>query len=263
MPFQIVDIGANLTNKAFAEDCEAVVARAAESGITKIIITASNVESSGTAAALASKKPGVLYSTAGIHPHDAKSANENSIGELRALLGKTHVVAAGECGLDFNRNFSVPRDQERWFEAQIALACELNKPLFLHERDAHERFAGILDVFGTKLPPCVVHCFTGTEAELFYYLDAGYYIGITGWICDERRGLGLRELVKKIPPDRLMIETDAPYLLPRTIKPKPKSSRNEPAFLSYTLEAIAGSTQKSVEEIASVTYANSVRFFGL
>jgi TatD DNase family protein len=263
MKSSIVDIGANLTNGAFERDRDEVVKRALDSGVQKIIVTASNLDSSRKAAALALLRPGVLYSTAGIHPHDAKSADASAIAALRLLLGEPHIVACGECGLDFNRNYSEPKTQELWFDAQVALACELGKPLFLHERDAHARFLGILLSHKSSLPRAVVHCFTGSREELFAYLDNGFSIGITGWICDERRGLGLRELVREIPLDRLMIETDAPFLYPRTMHPRPKSSRNEPAFLTYVLREAASSLKISEEEIASVTYANSVRFFGL
>jgi TatD DNase family protein len=263
MPLQIIDIGANLTNKAFEHDYESVIERAIEAGVCAMVITSSSIQSAQSSLALAEKKPGVLYSTAGVHPHDARFCNDNTLADIRSLLREKQVVALGECGLDFNRNYSPQQVQERWFEAQVDLACELAKPVFLHERDAHVRFTRILDSFGSRLPQCVVHCFTGTKEELFVYLDRGYYIGITGWICDERRGLGLKGLVADIPLDRLMIETDAPYLVPRTIHPKPKNSRNEPAFLTYVLQTLSGSIGKSIEEIAFATRRNSMRFFGI
>ena len=173
------------------------------------------------------------------------------------------MVAVGETGLDYNRDFS-PRDAQRFaFEQQLQIALDVQKPLFLHQRDAHADFIAILDALRDRLPPAVVHCFTGERNELVDYLDRGFHIGITGWICDERRGQHLRELVKLIPADRLMIETDAPYLLPRTLKPKPSHRRNEPAFLPHICAEIA----RDRGEDAAVTAANSVataqRFFRL
>ncbi len=260
---RLIDIGANLTNKSFEHDLESVIQRSICAGVSPIIVTASSIRSAHDALALARTNPGTLFSTAGVHPHDAKSCGDETLTELRALHREPEVVAVGECGLDFNRNFSPQDLQEHWFAAQVGLACELAKPLFLHERDAHDRFISILDSFRGKLPRAVVHCFTGAKAELRAYLDRNFYIGITGWICDERRGRGLEELARYIPEDRLMIETDAPYLVPRTMRPKPKSSRNEPAFLTYVLESIAGSVGKSAEDVARSTFTNSMRFFGI
>src|SRR5262249_4358658 len=145
------------------------------------------------------------------------------------------VRAVGECGLDFNRDFSPRPVQERWFAAQLALAAALDKPVFLHERDAHARFVAILK----EAPPVrgVVHCFTGTRAELDVYLEMGLHIGITGWICDERRGAGLAALVRHVPLDRLLVETDAPFLVPRDLRPRP--AHNEPAFLPHIAQTVA------------------------
>src|SRR6185437_5205183 len=165
---------------------------------------------------IAQEYPDQIYATAGVHPHDSRHCSEETISELRRLATNEEVVAIGECGLDFNRDFSPRPQQEKWFEAQVALAEELQIPVFLHERDAQQRFCEIL-VRVRKMVPAVVHCFTGTREELNAYLDMDLHIGITGWICDERRGIHLRELVKEIPPERLMIETDAPYLIPRTM----------------------------------------------
>jgi TatD DNase family protein len=263
MAFEIFDIGANLTNKAFNSDRESVIDRAISARVTKIVVTASGISSAGDALALARTRPGILYSTAGVHPHDVRFCDENTLSSIRSLVRESEVVAIGECGLDFNRNFSQPATQEHWFTEQVSLACDLKKPLFLHEREAHDRFIGILDEFSGRLPAVLVHCFTGTKHELHAYLDRGFHIGITGWICDERRGLHLTELVKDIPADRLMIETDAPYLVPRTMHPKPRNSRNEPAFLTYVLETIAKSGNRDIETVALETFATSIRFFNI
>ena len=183
-----------------------------------------------------------------------------TIAELRRLAAFEQVVAIGECGLDFNRDFSPRPQQEKWFEAQVALAEELQMPLFLHERDAAQRFYDILTA-GRKSVPAVVHCFTGSRDSLKMYLDLGLHIGITGWICDERRGKPLRELVREIPLDRLMIETDAPFLLPRSMRVKPKDGRNEPCFLPYVLQAVADCVGKPTGEVARATTATARNFF--
>jgi TatD DNase family protein len=186
----------------------------------------------------------------------------DTIAELRRLAALEQVVAIGECGLDFNRDFSPRPQQEKWFEAQVALAEELQMPLFLHERDADQRFSEILTAV-RKSVPAVVHCFTGSRESLKMYLDMGLHIGITGWICDERRGEPLRELVREIPLDQLMIETDAPFLLPRSMTTKPKDGRNEPGFLPYVLEAVADCLGKPSEEIARITTETARSFFQL
>ncbi|MBV1922103.1 MAG: TatD family hydrolase [Pseudomonadales bacterium] len=153
--------------------------------------------------------------------------------------------------------------QEAVFQFQIHLAIELNLPLFLHERDAHKRQLMILQEYSNELPNTVIHCFTGDKTALFNYLDLGCYIGITGWVCDERRGKVLQELVKQIPEDRLMIETDGPYLLPRNIKPKPKSRRNESKYLPHIANTIAQLREETVAAITAQTTANSRRFFSI
>ena len=173
------------------------------------------------------------------------------------------MVAIGECGLDYNRDFSPRPAQRTCFEAQLDLAADLGMPVFVHERDAAGDMLGILRQFRDRIPRIVVHCFTGDENTLRAYLELDLYIGITGWICDERRGSHLLDLIREIPAERLMIETDAPYLLPRTIRPRPKSRRNEPAFLSYVAATIASSLNEPVEVVADRTTTNAHRFFGL
>ncbi|MFC3771063.1 TatD family hydrolase [Paenibacillus sp. GCM10012303] len=264
MTVPLVDIGVNLMHRSFHTDREEAVRRAAEAGVTRMIITGTSVRSSEEAAAYAGGQPtGTLYSTAGVHPHDAKMCNPGTISRLRRLAAQPQVVAIGECGLDYNRDFS-PRDVQRtWFDAQVKLACELRLPLFLHEREAFSDFVQILQSYGKELPPSVVHCFTGTGAELDAYVNMGLYIGVTGWICDERRGRHLRELVRRIPADRLLVETDAPFLTPRDLRPKPAGSRNEPLYLPHIVRTIAECTGRPFEEIAAQTTQNAVRLFGL
>ncbi len=260
---QLVDIGVNLMHKSFQADREQVLNRATAAGVTRLIITASSERSSHEAAAFARQHPGTLYATAGVHPHDARHCTPETIPALRALAAQSEVVAIGECGLDYNRDFSPRPVQDRWFEAQVQLACELHMPLFLHERDAHQRLVSILSNYTSSLGKAVVHCFTGSAAELDTYLSMDLYIGITGWICDERRGTHLRELVRRIPLDRLMLETDAPFLTPRDMRPRPKDGRNEPAFLVHVLRAIATAVGKSPEEVAAATTETARTFFGI
>lgn len=260
----LVDIGLNLTHRRFDADREAVLERALAAGVQQMVLTGTCARSSSTAADYAALHPGVLFSTAGIHPHDAERATPQDLQTLRSLAMRPEVVAIGECGLDFNRDFS-PRDvQQQVFAEQVKLACELQMPLFLHEREAQATLLAVLDSFGAaQLPPVVVHCFTGSETELQVYLRRGYFIGITGWICDERRGQHLLEIVRQIPLSRLMLETDAPFLTPRDLRPKPPSGRNEPAYLAHILQTVARAYGRSAEDVAAATTATATAFFKL
>jgi TatD DNase family protein len=251
----LVDIGANLTHPAFAPDLDQVLARARQAGVGTVIVTGTTVEESRQASAL-----GMPF-TVGVHPHHAKDFNRDAADALRGLAKHPACVAIGECGLDFNRNYSPHPDQEKCFVAQIELALDLSKPLFLHSRDAHPRFAAILKEHGVR--NAVAHCFTGEGDELKAYLDLGLYIGITGWICDERRGKHLLELVREIPRNRLLLETDAPYLTPRDLRPQPKARRNEPAFLPHILRAVARALGRPPEEVAAETSRNATELFSL
>ena len=257
------DIGVNLTSSQFAKDGPAVVDRARGAGVTGLLITGTDLQESQAACELAQQHPGYCWSTAGVHPHQASSWNEQVAERLRELVSQPQVVAMGECGLDFNRNFSTPEQQERAFSAQLALAAELEMPVFLHCRDAHARFAALLTPWLDKLPAAVVHCFTGTAEELESCLSLGLSIGITGWVCDERRGLELRALLPQIPADRLLLETDAPYLLPRDLHPKPASRRNEPCFLPHIVRQVATWRQEDPEWLGQKTDENARRLFRL
>lgn len=260
---QLVDIGANLTHPAFREDLPEVLARARQAGVTAIVATGTSVAESVNALKTSNAYPETVYATAGVHPHHARECDETTMAALRVLAQQPRVVAIGECGLDFNRNYSPHADQEKWFAAQLELAIEMNKPLFLHSRDAFPRFGDILNSYLDRLPPAVAHCFTGNKIELKAYLDLGLYIGITGWICDERRGAHLLELVRDIPADRLMLETDSPYLTPRDLRPQPRARRNEPAHLPHILRTIARALGKPPEQVAADTTRNALAFFGL
>jgi TatD DNase family protein len=258
---QLIDIGANLTHLAFHPDLPDVLSRAHDAGVTAIVITGTSVAESTSALKTSIAHPGTIYATAGVHPHHARDCDASTIPALRVLAQQPRVVAIGECGLDFNRNYSPHPDQEKWFVAQLELAIEVKKPLFLHSRDAFPRFPEILKRY--RLPKAVAHCFTGEKAELHSYLDLGLHIGITGWICDERRGAHLKELVRDIPADRLLLETDSPYLTPRDMRPQPKGRRNEPAHLPHILRAVALALGRPPEQLAEETTRNAKEFFGL
>ncbi|TNF07965.1 MAG: hydrolase TatD [Gammaproteobacteria bacterium] len=266
-PDPLVDIGVNLSNTAFSDQLPNILQRAQQANVRQLVITGTSVRESEQAVAicgeLANDFPDMLYSTCGVHPHDAKSFTANTIPDLKTIARAPQVVAIGETGLDFNRNYSSPSDQESAFEAQLELAAELGLPLFMHERDAHQRQFEILRQFRDHICDGVIHCFTGDRTALFNYLDLDLHIGITGWVCDERRGLPLQSLVASIPDQRLLLETDAPYLLPRNMDQKPKARRNEPAFLPWVLQMVALCKGQSEEQVARQTSHNARRFFRL
>ena len=259
----LVDIGANLGHESFDRDREQVLTRAREAGVAQIVVTGASESESATALDVARSSPGVLFSTAGVHPHHAREWRSGSAAALERLAEQPEVVAVGETGLDFNRDFSPRPDQERAFEAHLELAAGLGMPVFLHERDAHERFLAIVARWRDRLSRAVIHCFTGDGAVLDAYLDLDLHVGVTGWICDERRGLHLREIIGRVPPERLMIETDAPYLLPRDLARKPKTRRNEPMHLPHILRAVAAAVGREPESLARSTTETARRFFGL
>jgi len=263
---QLIDIGVNLTNPSFDEKHQAVLERAYAAGVQQLVLTGTSVKGSEQALELCVKLDETgqrLFSTAGIHPHSASDWNSDSAQRLRTLLNDSRVRAVGECGLDFNRDFSPRPQQEKVLEEHLALAVELKLPVFLHERDANQRLLDILRDYRDHLSAAVVHCFTGEQAALFSYLDLDLHIGITGWICDERRGTHLHPLVREIPRGRLMLESDAPYLLPRTLRPKPKNGRNEPAYLPQVLREVALHRNESMEDVAQHSTDCARRFFGL
>jgi len=257
----LVDIGINLTHKSYGSDRGAVIARAREAGVRRLGITGTSVASTRAAIDLVRAHPGVMFATAGIHPHEASTASPEALRELGELARAPEVKSMGECGLDFDRDFSPRPAQEAAFEAQLEMAAANRLPVFLHERAAHARFLAILTKVRPRLSRAVLHCFTGTGAELDAYLALDLHIGITGWICDERRGRGLRPLLARIPPGRLMIETDGPYLAPPAAKAPGR--RNEPAYLTHVLEEVARSAGRPAAQVAAETTRTAELFFGL
>jgi TatD DNase family protein len=270
----LVDIAGNLTNKAFRDDLPDVLVRAADAGVSGIVVAGVSTTTSrrGWEMATDLRAGGKsdptdgrlrLVATGGIHPHHASQASTEALSEIAELVGRDLVVAVGECGLDYNRDFS-PRDaQRRAFEVQLEIASGTKKPVYLHERDAHEDFTKILERWRPKLASGVVHCFTGTRAILERYVGMDLHIGFTGWLCDERRGTHLRDLVARVPRGRIMIETDCPYILPRDMTPKSTTGRNEPAFVAHVARAVAKYRKESYEDLAAHTTATASALFSL
>ena len=250
------DIGANLTSSHFSDDLDSVLYESFEAGVKKICITSSNLQDVRNAKKITERNKNLYYSV-GFHPHNAKDFKIEFLKDMSIYLDDPNAICLGEMGLDFNRNFSSKEEQILCFESQLSLANSINKPLFLHQRDAHEEFLSILDnyKFNQKL---IVHCFTGNLSELEDYLKRDFYIGITGWVCDLKRGLDLRECINHIPQDKLLIETDSPYLSPRK-----KIRRNEPKFLIDVAEEVARLRQQTKESIVKSSYENSLNFFNL
>ncbi len=250
------DIGANLTSSHFSDDLDSVLDESFEAGVKKICITSSNLQDVRNAKKITERNKNLYYSV-GFHPHNAKDFKIEFLKDMSIYLDDPKAICLGEMGLDFNRNFSSKDEQILCFESQLSLANSINKPLFLHQRDAHEEFLSILDnyKFNQNL---IVHCFTGNLSELEDYLKRDFYIGITGWVCDLKRGLDLRECINHIPQEKLLIETDSPYLSPRK-----KIRRNEPKFLIDVAEEVARLRQQAKESIVKSSYENSLNFFNL
>lgn len=255
------DVGVNLTATSLAAKATEVVADAQAASVTRLVLIGTSVTESERAAELTQQFSGCI-STAGIHPHDAAQAADNFQNHLVQLFAQEQVRAVGECGLDYNRNYSPPDVQRKIFAAQLELAAELQLPVYLHEREAIRDQLDILDRYLDKIPAAVAHCFTGTAYELAAYQERGLYIGVTGWVCDERRGQALQEAVPGIAADRLLLETDAPYLMPRNIRPRPKSRNNSPANLPWVAEQVAQLRACDLAELAQQTNANADRLFG-
>jgi TatD DNase family protein len=259
----LVDIGINLTHDSYDADRAEVLARARAAGLVHLVVTGSTAASSRAAAALAATDPQFLSATAGVHPHHAAELGAEDLPALREIAALPGVCAVGECGLDYFRDLAPRPVQRRAFELQLRLAIDTGRPLFLHQRDAHDDFLAVLRAVGRDLPAAVAHCFTGSAAESEAYLELGLHIGITGWACDERRGAHLLEVVRRIPAERLMLETDGPYLLPRTLRPKPPHRRNEPAFLAEICRVVAGARGETAQSLAAATTGTARVFFAL
>lgn len=258
-----IDIGCNLTHDSFDKDRDQVIANARDAGVVQMVVTGASEQGSLKARELSARYDGVLFATAGVHPHLASECSAETESVLAELHAHDRVVAVGECGLDYFRDFSPRPAQHRAFERQLELAVKCGKPVFLHQRDAHEDFLAVLREFRPHLSKAVVHCFTDTREALLDYLELDCHIGITGWICDERRGRHLKDFVHEIPPGHLMLETDAPYLKPRNLRPKARTHRNEPKWLPWIAGTVAACRGVSPEVLAEQTTACARDFFAL
>ena len=262
----MIDIGVNLASSQFERDRELILNRARDNGVRAIVLTGSSKESNQFCAAYCDKYRDsdlALYFTAGLHPHHADQCSVELLQQIKQLASHRQHLAVGEMGLDFFRMLSSRVEQERAFHSQLECAVAVKKPVFLHQREAHKYFVSIFKQYRDSLPTAIVHCFTDSKQALFDYLDLDCYIGITGWVTEKKRGSQLRELVRYIPADRLLIETDAPYLLPHNIEPKPQSRRNEPQYLSYVLKAIAEIRQQPLPQLVEQTSTNAINALGI
>jgi len=281
----LIDTGTNLTNKKFGRDLESVIKRATDAGVQKMIVSGSSIKSSREALRLAHIYPGTLYATAGVHPHDAKSWTEETLDELREVATCAECVAIGECGLDYNRDFSPPDLQQQVFEKQVKLACELKKPLFLHERNAHDDLINILKKHTDSLPMMVIHSFTGTLTQAQTYIKMGVYIGISGYLCKDNSEDGVQALLEAghLPLENILVESDSPFMYPNARGSKLPANvkealtdrslsflqryctfqRNEPCCLPAIVEMIAAFLHKSPEDVALQTAFNALKVFGL
>lgn len=250
------DIGLNLFCKQFP-DPERIIRNAEDAGV-KCILTGSDMDENRKVAKFVQTHE--VYGTCGIHPHGADRARKEDFDEMeRILTSNPRVLAVGECGLDYDRMFSAKENQLRCLEKHIVLAEKLEMPMFLHERSASADFVKRFKAHADVCKRSVVHCFTGTRQELETYLEMGFSIGITGWICDDRRADDLRSAVKILPLDRVLIETDAPYLTPRNVKGLDRT--NVPENVKYVAETLAHYMHVSVEELTAAARTNTERVF--
>ena len=258
MAVKYYDIGLNLFCKQFP-DPEKIIREAEEAEVGCILTGTDRKENQKIDEF--TKTHGV-FGTAGIHPHNADSAKQEDFELIEKIIkNNPRIVAVGECGLDFDRMFSTKENQIRCLEKHIVLAEKLGKPLFLHERSAAADFAGRFKKHPDICKKSVVHCFTGDRKSLEQYLSMGFAIGITGWICDDRRAKELREAVKIIPLDKILIETDAPYLTPRNIEGLGRT--NIPQNIVYVVKDLAKYMKVAEEELIWHAKENTERIFGI
>lgn len=255
---KLFDTHCHLDDSSYKADLDAVVDRARAAGVWAMLTVGTDKERSQKAVALADRFPG-LYASVGVHPHDAKDLTKSDLDFMRRLAKTSGVKAWGEIGLDFNRMHSPRQVQEHWFIAQLAVADEMGLPIIFHERDSDGRLIELLQKYPNDQRQGVVHCFSGNRQELEQYLAMGFYIGITGILTLKERGAGLRALVRNMPVDRLVIETDAPYLTPAPDKNHVR--RNEPAFVRSVLLRLAEVRGEDPETLAAIVWENSCQLY--
>jgi len=258
---EIADIACNFTSDRFDNDLDEVIERAIANKITKFGLICSRLSDLDKLLEIYNRYSKDMFFTIGVHPHHANEINEEYLKKLKEVINNNNPHAIGETGLDFFRNLSTYEEQIFAFEEQIKIAIDTNKPLFLHQRDSHDDFIKILRKYSSDINKSVVHCFTGTKEQLNDYLELDCYIGVTGWICDAKRNVELRKTIKNIPLERLMIETDCPYLIPKNLEEKPKNNRNEPTYLNHIANEVAALMKEDINDIREKTYKTSLSFF--
>ncbi len=256
---RIFDSHCHLDDRSFDEDLNATIQRAHQADVSAMMVVGIDGPSSRKAAAIAAQSEGII-SSVGVHPHDAAKCSETLLKALETMAANPKVRAWGETGLDYNRMYSPREDQERCFIRQLELGAQLNLPMIFHERDSRGRFLEILRAYWSPGRSGVVHCFSGSASDLKAYLDLGLYIGITGIVTIKSRGKELRRMIPSIPDDRLLVETDAPYLTPTPERNKHR--RNEPAFVRTVLFKLAEVRGQTAETLADTVWNNTCRLFG-
>ena len=258
---EIADIACNFTSERFDNDLDEVIKRAIDNKITKFGLICSRMSDLSKLLKIYKQYSKSMFYTIGVHPHHANEINDDYLKKLKDVITTNNPHAIGETGLDFFRNLSTYEQQIYVFEEQIKIAIDTNKPLFLHQRDSHDDFIKILRKYSSDISKAVVHCFTGTQGQLDDYLELDCYIGITGWICDEKRNIELRKAIKNIPLEKLMIETDCPYLIPKNLVEKPKNNRNEPSNLNHIVSEISMLMNIGEDILRRETFKNTKSFF--
>jgi len=258
---EVADIACNFTNERFDKDLDEVINRAITNKITKFGLICSRLSDLDRLLEIYNQYSKDMFFTIGVHPHHANEINDEYLKNLKEAVINNNPHAIGETGLDFFRNLSTYDEQIYAFEEQIKIAIDTNKPLFLHQRDSHDDFIKILREYSSDINKAVVHCFTGTQEQLEDYLELDCYIGVTGWICDEKRNVELRKTIKNIPLEKLMIETDCPYLIPKNLPNKPKNNRNEPINLNHIVNEIAVLMEIDIESLRNQTFKNTINYF--
>ena len=256
-----IDIACNFTHDSFKHNLDEVLNNAEQAGVDKFVLLCASLADIDPIKVIQNNTPEKFFISAGIHPHHATEILEINYDALLKKLKSINPNAIGETGLDYFRNISPPDIQKKSFGMHIEIAKELSLPLYLHQRDAHSDFIRIIKENISNFPRFVVHCFTGTQAELDEYLELGAYIGLTGWICDAKRNIDLRKSIKNIPIEKMMIETDSPYLIPKNLIVKPKKNINEPKYLPHIANEICELTGYELEELKLATSNNAIKFF--
>ena len=253
----LIDSHAHLDDEQFASDLDAVLSRAREAGVSRIVTVGADIASCESAVALANRNPGFVLAAVGIHPHDAEKANAASLARLEELARGPGVVAIGETGLDYHYGRSIREAQKAAFESHIRLALRLDLPIVIHCREAYADCLAILDRYGQSGLRGVAHCFSGGIDDAQRLLEMGFLLSFAGPLTFPNAG-NLREVARHVPLDRVLVETDSPYLAPQPVRGR----RNEPAFVAHvaaTLAELHGVTARAAGE---ATGRNAVVLFG-